>query len=360
MKRPAGTPIDAVPAGAVDTAPGTVVTAAGTLLTLRRADRLELYETAAFLGGGTPLSSVEVSVTAPAAPLGDGVVIAEADRVRAVGADGGVRWELPHPPWRGGSGPPKAPGDPAVSPDGTLVGVLVPAPDGGTECEEPLPGPCHGRDVLLLVDAVDGRVRASRPLNSRASVVTQRWHPDGRLLALSCWTAWYSWSTWWVAPRRDGLHLRGGTRMREAVGFVPGTDRPLTLRRAERLTPDDDRDELAVHDITTDDPVALYDLAELTGRKPGDRAPGKDGHRESDPVFEDVCALDGGHLLVTARQQSPGRRPAARHWLCSTATLRPLGALRYPEPAGPATALGDGTWLTEGPRGFRRWSLPGH
>lgn len=368
MTSPAETPIDAVPAGTVDTAPGTVVTAEGTVLALRREDRLEIYDTGTFLGGGAPLSAVDVPATAPAAPLGGGAVIAEADRIRSVGADGGIRWELPHPPWLGRSGPAKAPGAPAVSPDGTLVGVLVPAPDGGTECGEPLPDGlprlCQGRDVLLLVDAADGRIRAARPLNSRASVVTQRWHPGGRLLGVSCWTAWYSWSTWWVAPRRDGLHLRGGTRMREVVGFVPGTERPLTLRRAERLAPDDDRDELAVHDIAADEPVVRYDLAELTGREPDsppdDSADGADGgHRESDAVFEDVCTLNAGQLLVTARQQVPGRRPAARHWLCSAATLRPLGTLRYPEPPGPATALGDGTWLTEGPRGFCRWSLPG-
>ncbi|MGV9314475.1 hypothetical protein ACWDR0_20165 [Streptomyces sp. NPDC003691] len=370
MTSPAETPIDAVPAGTVDTAPGTVVTAADTVLALRRADRLEVYDTGAFLAGGGPLHAVDVPEEAPAAPLGDGAVIAGADRVRAVGTDGGTRWELPHPPWRGCSGPPRAPGAPAVSPDGSLIGVLVPTADGGTECGGPAPdGPpgfpglsaalCPGRDVLLLVDAADGRIRASRPLNSRASVVTQRWHPGGKLLGLSCWTAWHSWSTWWVAPRHDGLHLRGGARMREVVGFVPGTDRPLTLRRAERLTPGDDRDEIAVHEICADEPVALYDLTELGGRAPGTGSSGAEGHRESDAVFEDACALDARHLLVTARRQLPGRRPAARHWLCSAATLRPLGALRYPVPPGPVTALGDGTWLTEGARGFHRWSLPG-
>ncbi|MEU3601802.1 hypothetical protein ABZ714_24240 [Streptomyces sp. NPDC006798] len=360
MTSPAETSIDAVPAGTVATAPGPVLPEPGERLSVRREDRLEVYGSGAFLGGGEPLHRVEVPAETPAAPLDDGAVLAEPDRVRAVGGDGATRWELPHPPWRGGLGTPRAPGVPSVSPDGALVGVVVPAlaeePGHQVLFRDERTRLRYGRDVLLLVEAANGRIRASRPVNSCASVVTQRWHPGGRLLALSCWTAWYSWSTWWVAPRRDGLHLRGSARMREVVGFVPGSFRALTLRRAERLAPGDDRDELAAHTIGTDEPVALYDLAALTGPEP-DPGEGAD-ERESEAVFEDAHLLDARHVLVTARHQPPGRRPSPRHWLCDTATLRPLGRMRYPEPPGPVTPLGDGTWLTEGVRGFHRWSLP--
>ncbi|MFE0427546.1 hypothetical protein, partial [Streptomyces sp. NPDC058953] len=293
MRSPAETSIDAVPAGTVVTAPGPVLDAPGERLSVRREDRLEVYDRAAFLDGGGPLRSVDIPAGSPAAPLDDGAVLAEPDRVRAVAGDGTTRWELPHPPWRGGSGQPRAPGAPAVSPDGALIGVVVPAlagePGDRVLFRDERTRLGYGRDVLLLVEAANGRVRARRPVNSCASVVTQRWHPGGGLLALSCWTAWYSWSTWWVLPRHDGLHLRGGARMREVVGFVPGSSRALSLRRSERLAPGDDRDELAAHAVGTDEPVTLYDLAGLAGREAGtDPAEASRGHRESDTVFEDA------------------------------------------------------------------------
>lgn len=50
----------------------------------------------------------------------------------------------------------------------------------------------YGRDALLLVDTATGRVRGRREIEAVASDVTQGWHPDGAVLALSCWAAWYS------------------------------------------------------------------------------------------------------------------------------------------------------------------------
>ncbi|MEU9603765.1 hypothetical protein [Streptomyces sp. NPDC048057] len=359
MASPAETRIDAVLVGTVDAAPGSAAVAAGARLAVRHADLLEVYDTGAFLrGGAAPRCAVEVPPGADGTPLADGAVLAGPTCVRAVDGAGSVRWEVPHPTWHGGPPHPQAPDAPAVSPDGTLVSAVVPAlaePTGnGTRQRDTPDGPRYGRDVLLLLDAATGRIRAARPVNSRASVVTQRWHPDGSLLALSCWTAWYSWSTWWIEPRRDGLHIRGGTRMREVIGFVPGSARALTLRRAERLAPKDDRDELAAHDITTDEPVAVYDLAALAGRRAGPL----DVRRGHNEMFEEAHLLDGRHVLVTARARPGGDGgEAPRHWLCNAATLRPVGQLRYPVPVGRVTPLGDGTWLTGGPHGFHHWAL---
>ncbi|MEU5975400.1 hypothetical protein [Streptomyces sp. NPDC047315] len=364
MTSPAEAPIDAVLVGTVDAAPGSAAVVVGARLAVRHAGRLEVYDTGAFLrGGAAPRCAVDVPPGADGAPLGDGAVLAGPTCVRALDRTGSVRWEVPHPTWQGGPPHPQAPDAPAVSPDGTLVSVVVPAlaepKSNGTRVRHDGEGTRYGRDVLLLLDAATGRIRAARPVNSRASVVTQRWHPDGSLLALSCWTAWYSWSTWWIEPRRDGLHIRGGTRMREVIGFVAGSARALTLRRAELLAPEDDRDELAAHDISADEPVAVYDLAALAGRPVGP----VDVREGSDEVFEDAHLLDGEHVLVTARPRpGAGARAQAgagapRHWLCDAATLRPVGRLRYPVPVGRVTPLGDGSWLTDGPRGFHHWSL---
>ncbi|MGW5679179.1 hypothetical protein ACWEV4_29555 [Streptomyces sp. NPDC003860] len=359
MTSPAETPIDAVLVGTVDAAPGSAAVAVGARLAVRHAGGLEVYDTDAFLrGGSAPRCAVEVPPGADGTPLADGVVLAGPTCVRAVDSTGNVRWEVPHPTWHGGPPHPQAPGAPAVSPDGTLVSAVVPAlaepASNGTRPPHSPGGPGYGRDVLLLLDAATGRIRSARPVNSRASVVTQRWHPDGSLLALSCWTAWYGWSTWWIEPRHDGLHIRGGTRMREVIGFLPGSARALTLRRAELLAPQDDRDELAAHDITGDEPVAVYDLAALAGRRAGP----VDLREGSDEVFEDAQLLAGRHVLVAARPRGGGGVGAHRHWLCDAATLHPLGRLRYPVPVGRVTPLGDGSWLTVGPHGFHHWSLP--
>jgi hypothetical protein len=239
---------------------------------------------------------------------------------------------------------------PAVSPDGALVSVVVPtlAADGTPAAlvQDDPPRHRYARDTLLLLDAVSGRIRARRPVGSIASDVTQRWHPDGSVLALSFWTAWYSWSTWWIEPRHDGLHIRGSTAMREVVDFLPGSSRALTLRRAEGIAHNDDRDELASHEVTADVPVALLDLGELA----------VDADKDE---FADAFLLDAAHVLVTGRVYLPGRPVTVRHWVCSAVTLRPLGRVRYPVPVGTdVTTLGDGSWLTRNGARLHHWALP--
>ncbi|MFI6286296.1 hypothetical protein ACIBCM_16295 [Streptomyces sp. NPDC051018] len=354
MTCPAQTPIDAVLIGTV-AAPGTVTPLGGGRLAVVDRSRLEIHDAGAFLTGTlTPVRTLSLPRRAAATPLEDGAVVCEAGGIRRIGPDGSTRWALPHAPWQGGPRGPRAPGPPAVSADGGLVSVLVPGPGGGgTRPPDGRSRPRGARNVLLLLDALTGRIRTGRPVDGSAAAVTQRWHPHGSLLALSCWTARYSWSTWWIEPRHDGLHIRGGTLMREVIGFLPGVSRVLTMRRAEQIAPNDDRDELASHDVAADEPAALYDLTRLTGDR--DRC---HGPQEGGDEFDDAFLLDDRHLLVTGRLRGPGRRSTGRHWLCDAITLRPLGRMRYPASADRVTALGDGTWLTRGPRGLHRWTLP--
>ncbi|WP_406001833.1 hypothetical protein [Streptomyces sp. NBC_00829] len=351
MMSTAETPIDATLIGTAPAA-GSVTPLPGGRLSLRTDEALETHDAEVFLSGTlSPTRSLRLPPCATAAPLaGGGAVVAEGTRVRVLGPEGNTRWELAHARWHGGHRDPRPPGRPAVSPDGRLVSVLVPTL--ATDERAPIlihdgpPRHRYARDTLLLLDTASGEILARRPIGAVSSDVTQRWHPDGSLLALSCWTAWYSWSTWWIEPRHDGLHIRGGTTMREVIDFLPGAGRVLTLRRAEGIAHNDDRDELASHDVAADDPAELFDLSELAV------------DRENDE-FAGAYLIDAAHVLVTGRIYLPGRPVSVRHWLCDTATLRPLGRLRYPVAVGgDVTPLGDGSWLTRDRERLHHWTLP--
>lgn len=351
MTSTAEIPIDATLIGTVP-ATGSVTPLSGDRLVVRTDERLEIHDAETFLSGiSAPTQSLRLPPYAAATPLpGGGLVVAEGSRIRVVGPDGATRWELRHARWHGGHRDPRPPGPPAVSPDGSLVSVLVPTLATGERAailvQDVSPRHRYARDTLLLLDAASGDVRARRPIGAVASDVTQRWHPDGSLLALSCWTAWYSWSTWWIEPRHDGLHIRGGTTMREVIGFLPAASRVLTIRRAEGIAYNDDRDELASHDVGADDPAGLFDLGELAVDRDNDE-------------FAGAYLIDGTNVLVTGRIYLPGRPVSVRHWLCDAVTLRPRGRLRYPVAVGgDVTPLGDGTWLTRDRTRLHRWALP--
>jgi hypothetical protein len=351
MTSTAETPIDATLIGTVP-ATGSVTPLSRDRLVVRTDERLEIHDAETFLSGTlTPAHTLRLPPSAAASPLpGGALVVAEGSRIRVVGPDGTTRWELRHAGWHGGHRDPRPPGPPAVSPDGSLVSVLVPTLATGERAailvQDTPPRYRYARDTLLLLDAASGAVRARRPIGAVASDVTQRWHPDGSLLALSCWTAWYSWSTWWIEPRHDGLHIRGGTTMREVIDFLPAASRVLTIRRAEGIAYNDDRDELASHDVGADDPAVLFDLGELAIDRDNDE-------------FAGAYLIDGAHVLVTGRIYLPGRPVSVRHWLCDAATLLPLGRVRYPVAVGgDVTPLGDGTWLTRDRSRLHRWALP--
>ncbi|MEV6398829.1 hypothetical protein AB0M39_29285 [Streptomyces sp. NPDC051907] len=351
MMSSAETPIDATLIGTVP-APDRVEPLPEGRLAVWTDHRLEIHDRDAFLAGnGSPLHAQPLPPDASATPLpAGGLVAAETARIRRIGPDGRDRWEVAHAPWHGSQWSSRPPGSPAVSPDGRHVSVVVPtlaakgAPavlvyDDAQKRE-------YARDTLLLLDAATGEVLARRPIGAVASDVTQRWHPDGSLLALSCWTAWHSWSTWWIEPRHDGLHIRGGAPMREVIDFVPGASRVLTIRRAEGIAPNDDRDELASHEMASDDPHTLIDLGTLAVDPDNDE-------------FSDAFLLDSAHVLVTGQIYLPGRPATVRHWLCDAATLKPLGRVRYPAPVGcEAVPLGDGSWLTRRGERMHHWALP--
>ncbi|MFC9228963.1 hypothetical protein ACFTZI_08360 [Streptomyces decoyicus] len=331
-------------------APGAVLAVTGGRVAIDTGDRVEVYEQQAFLAGARSASyALRLPPQAKATLAPDGsFVIAEGAAVRAVDADGSTRWKLPHDPWHGGRREPRAPGFPAVSPDGKLVSVLTPmlvddVARAVLVYDEPHRG--YGRDTLLVLDAVSGAVHARRQVASVASGVTQHWQPDGATLVLSCWSAWYSWSTWWIDPRTDNLGIRGGTAMREVSGSLPGSAQVLTMRRAENIAYQDDCDELALHDAVSGEQVALFDLEELATDPDYDE-------------FDDAYVLDAEHVLVTGKVHPQGRAPEVCHWLFEAVTLQPPGRMRYPGSVSEeVTPLGDGTWLTRQGGRLHHWAL---
>ncbi|GGQ18757.1 hypothetical protein [Streptomyces roseolilacinus] len=354
MRETGDTRIDAVPVGATDTA-GPVRAVAGGRLAVRAGGRVEVYGREAFLAGARePLAGCDLPDGAHAEPAADGgFVVAEASRVRAVTADGTTRWEVPHDTWHGGHRPPRAPGAPAPGPRGRFVAVTVPTllPGDGAREREVLvddgpPRRGYGRDRLLLLDAATGAVLDERPVAAVSGAVALRWRADGAVLAASFWTAWYGWAGCWLEASYDGLRVLGaGLDRHEAAAFVPGTSRLVTMRRAEGMSLDDDRYELALHDVHDPSAAAVLDLNDLSWEP-------------EDDDFDHVYALDARHLLVTADWVPPRGPLEPTHWLLAADTLRPLGRLRYPRPVGNAvTALGDGTWLTHDAGRLHRWRL---
>ncbi|MFF3690753.1 hypothetical protein [Streptomyces sp. NPDC002187] len=343
--------------GWVDPLPG------GRLL-LHRPGSVEVHERESFLNGGSflarrsqPLSSLTLRPGSgmSAAPTPDGGwAISDVTRMWTVRSDGTTRWELPEDILPGGIDGLRIRGTPSVSPDGSLVTVVVSML--GTEPSEPVSFAYDGRplgsqpatDVLLLLDAASGEVLGRQEIAVESVDARLEWHPDGHLVAVSCWGLWRSWTTHWLEAHRDGLHRLGGMSMGQAVGFVPGSSRLLTVRRAENFAADDDVNELAVHDTRTSERLALFDPGELlVTPDSADRT--------------DVHLLDAAHVIVAGdRRREDGQRWEGAHWLCDAATLRPLGRLRYSRCPlyGHVQPLGDGTWVTRHGSRVHRWSLP--
>ncbi|MEU2184294.1 hypothetical protein [Streptomyces thermolilacinus] len=344
--------IDAVPMGATGQ-DGRVRVTVGGRIGVWTDDRIDVYEREAFLAGARErVAGSALPPGARAEPTADGgFVVAQASRVRAVTGDGETRWELPHDAWHGGRRPPGAPGAPAPSPCGRFVAATVPTllPEehaGRAILRYDEPKLAYGRDRLLLLDARTGAVLAERPVAAVSGAADLKWRADGAVLAASFWTAWYSWAGYWMEPAPGDLRVLGvGGDRHQVVAFVPGSSRVVTLRRAEFMSLDDERYELALYDAGDPSPRAELDLNDLSWDVENDD-------------FTHAYAIDARHLLLTAEWAPAGGSVESTHWLLAADSLRPLGRLRYPRAVGDAVVpLGDGTWLTHDSGRLHRWRL---
>lgn len=165
---------------------------------------MEVHAREDFLAGGTggPTAAARTEEQERAVPTPDGgCVVAEVASVRALGPAAACAGCSPTPR---GTGRPDAL-RPAVSPDGRLVSVVVPALEPDKEKAALVydlePDRNYTWDDLLLLEAATGEVLGRRQIRSPASAAVQSWRPDGGAVVVSCWTAWHSWSTWWAEPR---------------------------------------------------------------------------------------------------------------------------------------------------------------
>ncbi|WP_336317912.1 hypothetical protein [Streptomyces lavendofoliae] len=348
--------VDVVPLGTTR-ATGRVAAAGGGRLCVRTRDGVEVHDREAYLAGvREPAGVYETPPGARAGPAPDGgFVVAGPSYVRSLTGGGTVRWELPHATWHGGHRPPRAPGAPAASPCGRFVAAAVPTPLPPEEAaaravlrHDGPPPRGYGQDRLLLLDAATGDVLAERPVAAVSGALSLEWRDDGRLLGASFRTAWYGWTCHWAEPSRDGMRVVGaGPDRHELTGFVPRSSRLVTMRRAEGMSLDDDRYELALHDAADPPRTTVLDLGELSWDAENDD-------------FAHAYALDEARLLVTADWVTRHGRLERTHWLFAADSLRPLGRLRYPRPVTvtrDVTAFGDGTWLTRDGDRLHRWRL---
>ncbi|MFF3325000.1 hypothetical protein [Streptomyces sp. NPDC002889] len=324
--------------------------------------RLEVHERESLLRGevfllgrSQPLSSL--TLPSPSAwPVPDGsFVVTDGTTVWSVAADGSRHWQLTDELRPVGAEWFRVRGTPSVSPDGSLVAVVVSMPV--TERSEPSapvsfvhdgpqPSPSSS-DVLLLLDTTSGEVLQRLAVAVESVDSRLLWHPDGALLAVSCWGLWHSWTTHWFEVRRNALHRLGGMTMGEAAAFVPGSSRLLTVRRAEGFALDDDVNALASYDTLTSERLAHVDHGKLL------IAPDSVQYADLHPLDATRVILESSRLL------GDSSRWESVHWLCDADSLLPLGRLRYPQgPVPPVVRpLGDGTWLTRQGSRVHHWSL---
>ncbi|MEU8777319.1 hypothetical protein [Streptomyces sp. NPDC048606] len=325
-------------------------------LLLDRVRSLEVHRRDTFfsLGAVRPLSRVELpSVTRGTVTPDGGFVLCGEFRVWCLAPDGAARWELSEGIWPDGVRGDRVRGGVTVSPDGSLAAVVkstlvtdpsLPAARVGDGPE----GPRYGPDVLLLLDTATGEVVGRQALDVPALLTAGHvWHPDGSRIAVSCWDFWDSWITYWMALDGDGPRMLGRTTMEEATGFLPGSGRLLTVRRAEGFGGVPEADELAAYDTETSARVAAYDLGDLLADR-------------GNPSLTHPYPLDAERFILSIGPRAGDAGGRGTHWLCDADTLRPHGRLDYPEHAGAGhtvTPLDDGTWLTRRGRRVDRWAL---
>ncbi|MFG3041415.1 hypothetical protein ACGFYZ_31375 [Streptomyces sp. NPDC048330] len=293
-------------------------------------------------------------------------VFAGVHAVRAVEPSGATRWEVRHGCWSGTCPETHLSyeeyadlpdhrypdgGSAGFSADGTLVWAHVRGPlaDGAA-----LPGAV---DEWLLLDAVDGRVRARVDSRSAAVGSFHLAHPtDPGQMGLS------------IGEGQDGAPLRWGRWDGQALEVAyleddlcllsvsPSGDRLMTVSH--------DQDSLAVRDSRG--AVAEggeWDAASTVPRHP-DAPPPSDDEDEDDeaPVYWDWA---GGFVdettLIVSTVESDEDWGRDRHWFVDTTTPAAVRPVVYPSPvAGEPMALGGGCWstLSESRDSVRVWDAP--
>ena len=306
----------------------------GICLVMAREDQhVSLYDLRGPVDGAGPVARIAATVPAGrvAAPSPDGsyVVVCDQQELRAVDADGTVRWRLEHPCWGcadtidHGSEPPCGGidgGSAYVSSDSALVWAHVVAPwDEDAETGE----------RLLVLDAATGTIVGSAGLGVGTAGSGLLLHPDGHQAVLSIGYG-QDGAVCYLA-RWDGAQLtltEFEDMDRIAVDIDPGGRLVLT-------TPHSGAD------------LALYQMSDLACTV---RLAAADvAHDQGVTTGWDYVAgfVDGGTIVAVL--DTHGADDVSTHWLLDC-ERGPIGPVAYP--AGAASGmtglvgLGDGAWAT--------------
>ncbi|MDX2706525.1 hypothetical protein PV350_27275 [Streptomyces sp. PA03-6a] len=291
--------------------------------------------------------------SACAARAGGGLVVLSGQRsVLAVDSGGLTRWEYRHGCW--GDGPHRHDG-PEPCP-GHFSGSVQVGADGRLVWAHVLPDIDHGDpeadsyEQWVVLDAADGTVLGHARVEGGSQGSHQLPPPDGSRMILA--TGQGQDGSPAYAGHWDGSALtvgEVGDGFRIPVAVHPGG-------RAFLSTPHG-HEPLQLHRFPDGRVLMDRDAADLAG---GDGNTGDDG---PEPAWDFVAGFVDGHTVIAGAYDARHHREASRHWLLDALTLRPLGAVAYPDQdpdqGDHPVALGDGTWLTLAAGGttLNRWAL---
>jgi len=321
--------------------PGASGESASCFAVVREDRHLSVYDLRDMLDGGDPLARIAAVVPAGrvVAPSPDAryVVVCDQRELRAVNADGTVRWRVEHPCWGcadmvdHGSEPACGGidgGSAYVNADGTQVWAHIAAEwDDETETAE----------QWLVLDAADGTVLGSAGLPGASAGSGHLLHPDGCRAVLSvgfgqdgsaAFLGSWDGTTLTLHEADDDGPLRFDTD-RVVVDINPGGHLVLTTPHSDEY--------LAVHQMP-DLGCLVQTAAESIPQAPNVTSASWDYA---------AAFLDSSTLLAVLDTRADDYM--RDHWLLDC-DRGPIGPIAYPvgsaEDITGLVALGDGTWAT--------------
>lgn len=335
----------ALPAGPGDAPPDVVRWPAGRRLVVRRSDAELTVHELDRLRSDPEAAAVRFPAPWPRGrsqhAIGPGLdlaVFAGPHGLCAVGADGEVRWEHPHPCWELSCGAVHASHeeyaagschrDPAIgscwiSADGSTVWAHVQGE--------------KGEEEWLVLDAADGRVLARTPTGTSTLGSEHLPHPEPGRMALSVGEGQDGSPLLWA--RWDGRELtvdRIGKDLYVLADVSPSGD---TLLAVTHGGPD-----LLVALRAADGSEA----AELeSGTLPLHPEADPDEDTAEDTLWDYYAGYIDDDTVLAATTDTDEEYGAGRHWIVDAREMSLRGEVRYPFPnTGRTIPLGDGTWLT--------------
>lgn len=288
-----------------------------------------------------PRAAGGVDAVAPGLGL---AVFAGLHALRAVTPDGGCRWELRHTCWDCEEEHDEPDPDHRCSDSGSAAfdtggdtvwaHVRTRAQDDDEDDDE-------SPEEWLVLDAATGAVRARAGTGTWAAGSHHIPHPEPGVMGLSVGEGQDGAPALWGRLRDGELtvdRLPGDDEVLVATG--PGGRTFLTVGHARPR-------ELTVWDRPEHRVRGVLLADALPGAEPGD-------------CWDFRCGPVDDRTVVASTSDKGHGRDRVRHWLIDVPALEIRGPVRAAaEAAANPRGLGDGTWITQGPAGVRRWVRSG-